>query len=250
MSLSPMPAAALTQLQSLLRRAGFSLGTAGPQNNGIDGDWGPETAAAFNAFLASPKLASILPPLPPPPVGALTIRGLPEAYAWLARMGNDLPRTIWCGLQLYGTMEGPQAVNSPTILAWAAEVGLKATYTADSIPWCGLYAAVVAKRANKALPTGPLWALNWASFGVPVGQPGLGDVLTFQREGGGHVGFYVGEDTTAYHVLAGNQSDQVNIARIEKKRLYRARRPVYSAQPNSVRPYILASTGAMSIQEA
>lgn len=247
--LTPMPSTALTQLQQLLLRHGFNLGTAGPQNNGVDGDWGPTTAKAFNDFLSSKELASITPPARPPAVGALTIPDLPADYAWLADMGNALPRTIWCGLQLFGTHELAGAANSPTIMAWAAEVGLQAAYSGDAVPWCGLFAAVVAKRANKAVPVNPLWALNWAGFGVAAGQPSLGDVLVFVREGGGHVGFYVGEDDTAYHVLGGNTSDQVKIARIDKVRLHNARRPVYSVQPESVKPFILASTGAMSTNE-
>lgn len=180
----------------------------------------------------------------------LTIRGLPPEYQWAADMGDDLPRTIWAALQEYGTHEVAGAANSSAIMAWADEVGLKATYTADSIPWCGLFAAVIVKRAGKEIPKDPLWALNWANFGVPAGQPGLGDVLVFVRDGGGHVGFYLGEDTEAYHVLGGNTSDQVKVARIDKKRLNRARRPVYKNTPASVKPYVLASNGGLSTNEA
>jgi hypothetical protein len=42
----------------------------------------------------------------------------------------------------------------------------------------------------------------------------LGDVLAFVRNGGGHVGLYVDEDASAYHVLGGNQSDRVSITRV------------------------------------
>jgi hypothetical protein len=41
-------------------------------------------------------------------------------------------------------------------------------------------------------------------------------VLVFERPGGGHVGYYFGEDATAYHVLGGNQGDAVTIARIAR----------------------------------
>ena len=161
-------------------------------------------------------------------------------------MGSDLPRIIWEGLQEYGVKELAGGANSLVILGWANEVGLKPQYTADSIPWCGLYAAVIVRRSGRLPVDGPLWALNWAQFGSEAGQPSLGDILTFTREGGGHVGFYVGEDKTHFHVLGGNQSDAVNIARIEKKRLYRARRPVYKNPPASVRPYLLDPKGAIT----
>ncbi len=65
-------------------------------------------------------------------------------------------------------------------------------------------------------------------FGAPV-SPTLGAILVFwrgKRTGWlGHVGFYTGEDTSAYHVLGGNQGDKVSITRIAKERLLEARWP-------------------------
>jgi uncharacterized protein (TIGR02594 family) len=176
---------------------------------------------------------------------------IPPAYGWLTTLA-PLPRMVAEALKLFGTVEAAGAANSPTIMGWADEVGGKVdeAYRADSIPWCGLFIAVVAKRAGKTVPDGPLWALNWAKFGVSAGQPMLGDVLTFIRPGGGHVALYVGEDADAYHVLGGNQSDQVCFTRIDKKRLHRVRRPLYMNQPATVRPYILKGGGALSRDEA
>lgn len=177
---------------------------------------------------------------------------LPKAYAWLSDV-EQVPRTVAEGLKLLGTLEGAGAKNNPTILAWADEVGgnIDDVYKADSIPWCGLFAAVVCKRAGKDFPANALWALSWSAFGVPVDKPGLGDVLVFKREGGGHVGFYIGEDATAFHVLGGNQGDAVSITRVLKARLYAARRPRYTNTPAGVRPFRLANGGgAISTNEA
>ena len=80
--------------------------------------------------------------------------------------------------------------------------------------------------------------------------PMLGDVLTFKRDGGGHVALYVGEDAGFYHVLGGNQSDQVCITRIARSRLHKARRPKYNAQPANVRKIALAASGKVSSNEA
>jgi hypothetical protein len=154
---------------------------------------------------------------------------LPQQYHWLPAV--QPPRMIVEALNLYGTIETPGAGNNPTIMAWAKETGLTAIYSADSVPWCGLLMA-------------------WAKFGVEAGQPRLGDVLTFTRKGGGHVGLYVGEDKAAYHVLGGNQGDAVSITRIGKERLYRARRPAYSQIPASVQPIVLAASGTLSENEA
>lgn len=168
---------------------------------------------------------------------------LPKGYSWLNGL-SPLPKMIQEALKLYGIQEVSGARDNPYIMAWANECGLKAIYTADSVPWCGLFAAVVAKRAGYDFPSTPLWALSWAKFGEEAGQPRLGDILTFTRQGGGHVGFYIGEDKKAYHVLGGNQGDQVCITRIDKMRLYRARRPIYKiGMPPTSKPYILTGVG-------
>jgi uncharacterized protein (TIGR02594 family) len=174
---------------------------------------------------------------------------IPAAYSWLTKIG-PLPRMVQEALKLYGTIEMPGTRDNPTIMAWSQETGLKNVYTADSVPWCGLFMAVVAKRAGKPLVSSPLWALSWSNFGVAGGQPRLGDILTFKRTGGGHVGLYIGEDSACYHVLGGNQSDAVNITRIEKSRLHAVRRHYAVGMPESAKPYVLAPAGAVSKNEA
>lgn len=173
---------------------------------------------------------------------------IPAKYAWLKDL--ELPRMVAEGLKLHGLVETPGSADNPVIMAMAKEVGLEREYNHDAVPWCGLFAAVVAKRAGKSVVDGPLWALNWSKFGVATTQPGLGDILAFKRPGGGHVGIYIGEDPTHYHVLGGNQGDKVSITRIEKARCVARRRPVYKNQPASVKPYHLAATGAVSKNEA
>jgi uncharacterized protein (TIGR02594 family) len=118
-----------------------------------------------------------------------------------------------------GTREAAGAANSPTIMGWAKRLGAKVLgtiYNADSVPWCGLFVATCV--AEVGLPTVPiaLRAASWAAWGFPLAADRLspGAVLVFQRPGGGHVGFYLGEDAAAYHVLGGNQSDAVTITRI------------------------------------
>ena len=175
----------------------------------------------------------------------------PKDYRWISLLLP--PRTIVEAFALHGTLEAPGAADNPVILAWAKEVSktLGASYTDDSVPWCGLFAAVVVKRAGKEVIRGPLWARNWTNFGVRVDAPGLGDVLVFERPGGGgHVGFYVAEDASAYHVIGGNQSDAVNVSRIAKSRCIAVRRPTYKSQPASVKPYHVDGNGALSTNEA
>lgn len=142
---------------------------------------------------------------------------LKAPYKDLARA--DLPRLVREAVALYGTFEAQGAKDNPDILAWAKEAHVGG-YNADSIPWCGLFAAIVATRAGwqDQIPASPLWALAWLDFGEKVESPVLGDILVYQRKGGGHVCLYVGEDGTHYHCLGGNQGDQVSIIRLPKAR--------------------------------
>ncbi len=176
----------------------------------------------------------------------------PKKYKWLDNL--ELPWTIAKGLEEIGTTEVPGEANNKKIVDWASEVGgwEKNFYTKDSIPWCGLYAAVIVLRAKKEVPKNYLRALSWAGFGVTVKpeEAGLGDVLVFTRKGGGHVGFYIAEDADCYHVLGGNQSDKVSITRIKKDRLYSVNRPDYTNKPLTVKKFEILGGGLISENEA
>jgi uncharacterized protein (TIGR02594 family) len=134
---------------------------------------------------------------------------LPAQYRWLE--AEPGPRMILEALKQYGTLEAPGDADNPKIVGWQEELeaaGLGRVYAGvyrhDAIPWCGLFMAIVAHRANierrpeRNPPRLYLSALEWASFGtsVPKGAAALGDVLVFKRKGGGHVGLYVGHDAS------------------------------------------------------
>ncbi|MBI1401465.1 TIGR02594 family protein [Hyphomonas sp.] len=178
---------------------------------------------------------------------------LPAAYAWLAR--EPAPRMLLEGIKTFGTLEGPGAEDNPVIMGWAAEVGVPAiedAFTADAVPWCGLWMAVVAKRAGKPVNANALWARSWLRWGDKApADPQLGDVLIFRRgKTSGHVGLYVGEDADAFHVLGGNQGDAVSIVRIDRDRLLGARRIYTIAAPANVRRVMLKPAGGLSGNEA
>lgn len=175
---------------------------------------------------------------------------IPAQYQWL--LAEGAPRMLVEALKLYGTKEIYGTKHNPEILSWAKELGIEKIYTADETPWCSLAHAVIAKRAGKVVPLKGydlLRALRWVIFGDSIKEPMLGDTLIFKRDGGGHVGIYVGEDKDAYHVLGGNQSDMYCIVRIAKNRLYEARRPHYNNQPANVRKVFLSQYGQLSKNE-
>lgn len=164
------------------------------------------------------------------------------------------PQILVKALELIGTKEIIGSIHSNIIMGWAKDLGIEKIYTADEIAWCGLFMAIVCKRANVATgitPKEALWALNWNKFGTAQKTAMLGDILTFKRNGGGHVGIYVGEDAACYHVLGGNQSNMVCITRIEKNRCAGIRRtPWKIAQPDSVKAIVVNSNGFISKNEA
>lgn len=170
---------------------------------------------------------------------------------------------------LLGTREAPGAANNATILGWAKKLGLKVlgmVYNADSTPWCGLFVAHCMREAGIDLESEGrnqmkigVRASAWADWGSNLRDESLalGAVLVFQRPGGGHVGFYVGEGTVvldgvktpAYRVLGGNQSDNVTQTWIAKSRCV-ARRWPYGV-PVSPKKIMLAANGEkLSTNEA
>lgn len=125
------------------------------------------------------------------------------------------------GKSLIGTDEDTRPGKSNSkIMSWAAALGgwIKGFYKDDSIPWCGLWVGYVMKQAGFDVNIkNPLGALEWLNFGTKT-TPRYGAIMCFKRSGGGHVAFYVSEDSANYHVLGGNQSDSVNVTKISKDR--------------------------------
>lgn len=176
---------------------------------------------------------------------------IPAQYEWLLKEGA--PQILVEALNNYGVVEGAGDANNPLILEWAKELNgwIGEWYTQDSVPWCGLFVAICAKRAGFGFNQKALSAREWVNWGQPVTDAMLGDVLVFQRPEGGHVGLYAGEDGECFHVLGGNQHDMVCITRVDKSRLIAARRCQWKIdQPANVRRIWLAADGAISGNEA
>jgi uncharacterized protein (TIGR02594 family) len=210
-----MASDSIRRIQQALKDKGFDPGP-------VDGVWGRATSAAVKAFQAQQGLvadgvvgpkttAALFAGAPPTPSGA----------------GSMLP---WFeeARHLVGTAEVLGPKNNPAIMDWATSLDLN--YAGDEVPWCGLFVAhcVGATLQQEVLPGNPLGARQWETFGDAT-APRLGAVMVFWREslasGKGHVGFYVGEDDTAYQILGGNQSDKVCLMWLAKDRLRGARWP-------------------------
>ena len=107
----------------------------------------------------------------------------------------------------------------PTIDAWAKSLSGKWLI---GQPWCGTFCAQVFKEAGLStkIPKDFFRAKEWEKAGTKLDKPAYGCVVTFTRDGGGHVGFVVGKTKTGMlKVLGGNQSNSVNISDFDPKRV-------------------------------
>ena len=118
-----------------------------------------------------------------------------------------------------GLSEIKASNRHPTIDAWAKTLSGKWLL---GQPWCGTFCAQVFKEAGLGhkIPKEFFRAKAWENAGTKLDKPAYGCVVTFTRDGGGHVGFVVGKTKTGMlKVLGGNQSNAVNIADFDPKRV-------------------------------
>lgn len=175
---------------------------------------------------------------------------LPQEYQWLPN-ATGIPQWLSIGLKYYGLREGPGSADNPTIMEWAHGFGIT-WYIHDSIAWCSLFAGEVTKESGLVPPDKDhlLAAISWAPWGIVILKPFLGCYMVFNRPGGHHIGWYVGEDDEAYHVLGGNTGDAVGFARIAKSRLITARWPTGVPLPINTNKILLSASGALSTNES
>ncbi len=223
------------EIQTRLKALGFDPGP-------IDGIPGRMTTAAVKAFQKAKKL--VQDGIVGPKTIAALVGSMPDAKPATASVAPPWVSIARSKLGLLETRDNAK---------------LKAFLKSDGptlgdpakLPWCGDFVETCIALALSAEPmvTNPYYALNWAKFGVAMKEAALGQVLVFKRDGGGHVGFYVGEDATRFRVLGGNQSNSVSEAWIAKSRLYARRWPSTYPLP---KPAVIRVTaaGATSTNEA
>ena len=108
-----------------------------------------------------------------------------------------------------GIHEIPGQENEPRVLEYLAATSNldKSVRSRDETPWCSAFANWCLKQAGYE-GTRNAAARSWLDWGEPIEAPRRGCIVVFQREGGGHVGFYVGETETEILVLGGNQQNR------------------------------------------
>ena len=219
-------------IQRALAAAGFNPGP-------FDGVWGRASIAATKAFQAKRGLK------PDGIVGKDTLAALFPGVLKPSALSVEPP---WYA-EAKRRMGLHEVTNRSALMAWLRSDG-KTLGDPAKLPWCGDFVetCIALTLPSEVLPSNPYYALNWAKVGVDLSKGALGAILVFKRPGGGHVGFYAGEDATTVSVLGGNQSNRVSITTISKARLYAIRWP--STYPRPTTGTVARAGGALSTNEA
>lgn len=156
-------------------------------------------------------------------------------------------RWITLARKFIGTKEikGPQ--HHPEIVAMWRDIkrsGIKD----DETPWCAAFVGAMLERSG-VKSTRFEGARSYESWGEKLAEPVPGCVVVFSRDGGGHVGFVVGQDPSGnLLVLGGNQADAVNIKAFPRSRATAYRWPADVELPRD--PLPVGSPADMSRSEA
>jgi uncharacterized protein (TIGR02594 family) len=134
------------------------------------------------------------------------------------------PRWLRLARADLGLAEIPGKDTAPTITRWLRE--LRAWWSDDETPWCGVAVAAWMRGAGLELPQHWYRAKAWLEWGYGIPGPCHGCVVVFGRQGGGHVGIVVGvAQDGRLMVLGGNQGNKVSIAPFDRFRVLGYRWP-------------------------
>ena len=147
-----------------------------------------------------------------------------------------------------GTREIKGPVHEPKILAWWRAIKLGGIKD-DETPWCAAFVGGCLEAVGiRSTRSGA--ARSYEAWGSRLAAPLYGCVVVFSRDGGGHVGFVVGQDKAGnLMVLGGNQGDAVNVKAFERRRVVAYRWPIDLPAPIAA-PLPLLATTELSRNEA
>jgi uncharacterized protein (TIGR02594 family) len=155
---------------------------------------------------------------------------------YLEMVGGNNPINYGSGLRWLaiaesekGVREAPGNANHPRILEY-----LRTTNTTDSLSsqdqtdWCSAFVNWCIEQAGYE-GTNSVSARSWNNWGQSLATPRKGCIAVFWRERRdgwkGHVGFWMGENSTSIQLLGGNQSNRVCLAEQPKRTLLSYRWP-------------------------
>lgn len=135
------------------------------------------------------------------------------------------PPWVQLGRMLIGVREIPGKQHNPVILQMWRDIK-RGGIQSDEVPWCAAFVGSMLEHAH--IPSSRFEsASSYLQWGRMLTEPALGCVVVFERTGGGHVGFVVGQDAQGnLLVLGGNQGDRVSIAAFPRSRVKGYRWPI------------------------
>lgn len=135
--------------------------------------------------------------------------------------------------------------SNPWIMQlWDQAAWLWKTKQDDSqLPWCGAFVAHCLRLDGITPPKNWFRASAFADYGQRLSQPILGCIGVMTREGGGHVGFVVGQDSAGnILMIGGNQGDAVKISAFKASRFTSFVWPNIATNPSyAILPILSAS---------
>ena len=153
-----------------------------------------------------------------------------------------------------GLSEIPGKQHNSTVVNMGIRLG--AWWRDDETPWCGTFAAHCLREAGRAIPKHWYRARDYENSGTTLTRPAYGCIAVMSRQGGGHVGFVVGETKPGGDllILGGNQGNRVSIARFPRSRITAYRWPSYAdgrpSVPLPARYQLPVGNAAFSTSEA
>jgi uncharacterized protein (TIGR02594 family) len=232
----------IRKIQRALVAKGFDPGP-------IDGMMGPKTERAIVAFKKSVGLR------PRPFVGPVTFGALVEDRPPQRKISKNEPPWLRNARSYIGLKEFKGSSDNPKILKWWRLI--KASFKDDETPWCAGFVGGTLEEVGMRSSRSAM-ARSYEGWGMPLGEPAVGCVVTFWRgkskaksRGKGHVAYVVGKDRRGRLMcLGGNQGDAVNVKAFGSNRVTSYRWPSNSEQrPHFELPQI-ASDGTVSQDEA
>lgn len=143
-------------------------------------------APAGGQIAPAPPLPSAIPEMAEPP--------------WLTIARKEL-----------GQKEAPGNADNPRIVEYFGTTTFGPH--PDSVPWCGAFVSFCLHQAG-VIDKGSARAADWLKIGQPLAEPRPGCIAVLRLgadESTDHVGFWLKEEGGQIQLLAGNQSDCVNV---------------------------------------
>lgn len=163
---------------------------------------------------------------------------------------SELP-WIKTAREAIGQKEVPGGSSNPWIVNLWLKIAPWLGSDDSKTPWCGALVRNCLQSCGLPFPKHWYRAKDYLTLPVKLDKPAYGCIVVFEREGGGHVGFVVGQDEQGNLMcLGGNQGDAVNIRPFPRSRVLGYRWPnLYPNKSRFLLP-LLTSDGKLSNNEA